>query len=600
MALHSLGRVSSTRSGCLLRPTASLTCFQTNCAVEKSFHSCAASRQSEFKSTLLLQRGTHSTQHRFGHCSNRSLTTPLLVSPRPSRTRYDSRVVCDVSWRGVSSDAAMEDSNAYREALPFEKIPKAGGLCALPYIGTRFLFKPFSKYPVESIGHVLCELHDALGPIYCLRSGKEWVVHIDNLEDAEAVLRSEEGTPFRKPILITQVYNKRVTKPVITLSILNGPEWKRLRSPMNVRMNRPSSVAHYLPIQEEVAVDFADKLYHLQGSDPAVLTELFFKFATESVGVVAFNKRLGFLDEDSEYDASKQKLLKSYKANTRCVAEALFGKRFLYILYEDSFFREYAEAKETIGEYAYACIKEAVEEIARREREGTLNTNDPNFLLSLLAERSLSEQDVFSIVDTLMAAGSDSTACGLQLLFYALATNPDKQEKVAEEVLTHMGRDGHLTAPVLDKLAYMTAAVKESMRLFFPVPSGAQRRLPNNAVLSGYQVPKGTIVGVNSLRIAISPRYYDQPNSFVPERWLRNEGGQRTRDISTMAYLPFGFGARNCVGRRFALQEIYLATAKMLQKYRLGLKDECGEVETIFTPFRAPRHPLPFTITPRE
>ena len=56
------------------------------------------------------------------------------------------------------------------------------------------------------------------------------------------------------------------------------------------------------------------------------------------------------------------------------------------------------------------------------------------------------------------------TACGLQLLFYALATNKDKQEKLAEELLTHMGKDGHLTASLLNKLVYLKASVKESMR----------------------------------------------------------------------------------------------------------------------------------------
>ena len=56
------------------------------------------------------------------------------------------------------------------------------------------------------------------------------------------------------------------------------------------------------------------------------------------------------------------------------------------------------------------------------------------------------------------------TACGLQLLFYALATNKDKQEKLAEELMTHMGPEGHLTESVLDKLVYLKACVQESLR----------------------------------------------------------------------------------------------------------------------------------------
>ncbi|KAK7116464.1 hypothetical protein V1264_002139 [Littorina saxatilis] len=459
---------------------------------------------------------------------------------------------------------------------------------------------PTAKYPVEQFGHMINGLHEAHGPIYRLKISKVWQVNIDRVEDAEIAFRKEEDAPYRTPLLIEQIYNQRAKSPVNFVGITNGSHWRRVRSSLNVLMNRPRSVTHYLSAQEQVAVDFADRLYREQGSDPAVVTDLFFRFATESVGVVCFNKRLGFLDEDSRTDAQKAKLLWSYRTNTRCVSEAMFGRRILYRLYEDSFYREYKEAKETIVEHARQCIAEAREETTQREKEGTLDPDEANFLLSLVTEKSLTEQDVFDVVFSLMAAGSDTTSCTLQLLFYALATNPDKQEKVAEEVLTHMGRDGPLTAPVLDKLAYMTAAVREGMRLYFPVASSGERFSQHNTALCGYQVPKGTRLILNSLGNATCPRYFDNPESFSPERWLRNKEGRREKDIHPLAHLPFGVGRRNCIGRRFALQELYLAATKTLQKYRIGLKEGCPPLETIFTPVRVPKHHLPFTLTPRD
>lgn len=60
-------------------------------------------------------------------------------------------------------------------------------------------------------------------------------------------------------------------------------------------------------------------------------------------------------------------------------------------------------------------------------------------------------------------------------------------------------------------------------------------------------------------------KYFDRPDEFIPERWIRDEDGNRKRMIPPMALLPFGFGPRNCLGRRFAEQEIYLAVIKVCE-----------------------------------
>lgn len=67
--------------------------------------------------------------------------------------------------------------------------------------------------------------------------------------------------------------------------------------------------------------------------------------------------------------------------------------------------------------------------------------------------------------------------------------------------------------------------------------------------------------------IACSPRdrYYHRAKEFLPERWLRDNSGAREHPIHSLAFLPFGFGARSCIGRRFAEQELYIATVKVLR-----------------------------------
>lgn len=64
-----------------------------------------------------------------------------------------------------------------------------------------------------------------------------------------------------------------------------------------------------------------------------------------------------------------------------------------------------------------------------------------------------------------------------------------------------------------------------------------------------------------------NPQNVTSPSDFLPERWLRNVSGKREQPIPTVAFLPFGINTRNCMGRRFAEQIIFLAVAKVWTRF---------------------------------
>lgn len=503
----------------------------------------------------------------------------------------------------VSEISDAEKSKSSKSAKPFSSIPGPGGLYNIPYLGALLLFKPFSHYSVEQIDKVTTEIHVKYGPITRLHMGGEWVVMLEDLADVQDIVQLKDPTPYRSPVQPEAIYLMRENPTLQTLASTNGEEWRRLRSPLNARMNRPSSTTHYLRQQEAVAEDLALCLYRLQNATPEAMQQVFFKFGAESIGVVAFNKRIGFLSTDSEHENAcpdTDKLLQYYEFIIRCIADTAFGKKFMYQFYRDSFYNKYKQARDYSFRRSSQFVEEAIRELQRQQREGTLSPDEPNFLLSLLSEKSLTMTDILMVCDGLITAGADSTGRSLQMLFYSLATNPDKQEKLAEEIMGELGHDGSLTQQALARMSYVKAAVNESMRLYFPLPSGTMRKLSFDITLSGYNVPKETTIQVSSNRIAKCPRYFDQPDQFLPERWLRGETGQREKAIHSLAFLPFGFGPRKCVGRRFAEQELYLAVVKVVQKYKIGILDNYGPMETTFTPFCSPARPVPLTFTPRQ
>ncbi|RUS81708.1 hypothetical protein EGW08_010515, partial [Elysia chlorotica] len=223
-----------------------------------------------------------------------------------------------------------------------------------------------------------------------------------------------------------------------------------------------------------------------------------------------------------------------------------------------------------------------------------------NLLFSLLNDPNLDFEDIRNLTNTLYVAGTDSTAKSLQVFFYNLATNPDKQDRLHREIMEVIGPDQPLTPEALARMPYLKAAMKESFRMMFP-NMGISRFLPKDVVLSGYRVPAGTQILICST--SVSKAYFERPDQYLPERWLRAHDGKRldsATPIHPMAALPFGYGPRNCIGRRFAEQEMYIATVKVLQRLRVGVRPESEGMRFTYSIFVEPEKPIAFTFSKRE
>jgi cytochrome P450 len=93
-------------------------------------------------------------------------------------------------------------------------------------------------------------------------------------------------------------------------------------------------------------------------------------------------------------------------------------------------------------------------------------------------------------------------------------------------------------------------------------------------VLENYLVPKGTLVNLCNSYITQSDRFFKNPTKFDPTRWERED-----TDINPYSTLAFGLGARMCIGRRVAQQEIYLTIVKILQNYKLEYHETIPEIK---------------------
>jgi cytochrome P450 len=205
-----------------------------------------------------------------------------------------------------------------------------------------------------------------------------------------------------------------------------------------------------------------------------------------------------------------------------------------------------------------------------RKRRQSKETGDD--LLGLLI-RVCDEDDGSRMTDrqlrdeafTLFVAGHDTTALTLTWGLYLLARHPDAARALEQELdIVLAGRVP--TAEDLPRLRYTDMVIREVMRLY-PSAYTIGRQAIDPCELDGYRVPAGGTVLMSQWAVHRDPRWFDEPERFLPERWA--DGLERR--LPKFAYFPFGGGPRVCIGNHFAMMEATLALATLLRHWRVSV-----------------------------
>lgn len=147
-------------------------------------------------------------------------------------------------------------------------------------------------------------------------------------------------------------------------------------------------------------------------------------------------------------------------------------------------------------------------------------------------------------------------------LLYLLAKNPEKQQILRKEIMEKLpSKDSQLTAASMKNLPYLRACIKESQRLE-PVLVGTLRKMTNNIVLGGYQIPKQLYVVMCNNNMSNDEKNFKRCREFIPERFLKADPSVELKGRQPFAFLPFGFGPRICIGKRLAELEMEILMAK--------------------------------------
>ncbi|KAF8488493.1 putative cytochrome P450 [Russula emetica] len=188
-------------------------------------------------------------------------------------------------------------------------------------------------------------------------------------------------------------------------------------------------------------------------------------------------------------------------------------------------------------------------------------------LLNPEAYKELPRPTVSQLCDdarALFAAGSHTIGTTLITGVYHLLRNPEVKQRLLDEVCTVWPvLDQPPSHEQLEKLPFLTAVIKETLRMATAIPAGLPRVVPpSGAVISGADIPGGTVVSQSTLFISFSEEVFARPHEFLPERWLQPESKALENWL-----VVFSKGPRSCLGINLAYCQLYLMMAYLFRRF---------------------------------
>eukprot|EP01130_Rhizamoeba_saxonica_P005609 TRINITY_DN2236_c0_g1_i1.p1 TRINITY_DN2236_c0_g1~~TRINITY_DN2236_c0_g1_i1.p1 ORF type:complete len:459 (-),score=74.79 TRINITY_DN2236_c0_g1_i1:72-1448(-) len=354
----------------------------------------------------------------------------------------------------------------------------------------------------------------------------------------------------------------------------NGQKWRGRRKMLTPAFHF-SNLVKYVPIFVDNAQTLAHKWNGKLGESFDIFPDCT-SITLDVIGLCAFSNNFNAqLNPTSTYVQSVSKATQLFLGR---VLRYSILPQYIYDILPAGL--SYKRVTDIIHSLPEQVIKDRI--AALNEDSSSLDRKYLDFLDILLTSKyddgtSLSPIDIRNEVDTFMFEGHDTTGSALAFTLYCLANHPEIQERVYEEVTEVLGEKRYPTVDDLNKLEYLEMCIKESLRLFPPVPA-IIRNMNRDIVLRGVTIPKWTEVFILPYLIHRHPDLWDEPDVYNPDRFHPSI----KRD--PFSYIPFAAGNRNCIGRRFALMEEKTIISILLCNFRFMYNDEI------------PVEPVPHTI----
>ncbi|KAK9718153.1 Cytochrome P450 [Popillia japonica] len=432
-------------------------------------------------------------------------------------------------------------NNNINKLKRFEDIPT---LKQLPIIGHSYLFFPGAKYQLERLTEAVEDISAKLGPIFKLKLGGANIIITTDADYTEALVRHEGKYPIR-PTFPALLHYRRLNYGSVGVVPGNGEEWYKYRQGV-LPLLKTNLVRSYISKHEKIADNFV-RYIDENRNECLILEDIFthlLKYTIEAISVVSPGHHFQCLssrnaqDVDDIIAASIDFMDGLYKTFTGLP---------IWKYYKNEGYRKLETSHQTI----HKILENHLKNLSTQTLENLQNANP--YMNSLLKNPTYNWNDKLMLTMEVFLGGIDATATTIAVTLHHLAHNKKVQNLARNECTQDDTR-----------LPYLKACVKESLRIC-PTGGASSRVTITDTNIAGYLIPKHTLVAAFSSVTSNKPEYFDEPDVYRPERWLRDSNC----NVHPFASVPFGFGPRMCPGRRIAEQEIVVLLKKILTSYEL-------------------------------
>ncbi|XP_057971220.1 cytochrome P450 CYP94D108-like [Malania oleifera] len=355
----------------------------------------------------------------------------------------------------------------------------------------------------------------------------------------------------------------------------DGELWKVQRKTASYEFNT-KSLRNF--VFENVAVEIRTRLVPVLKSASETLEvldlqDVLERFAFDNVCKVAFDVDPACLGgENAATGGNGGEFMRAFE-DAATLSSERFMYAFPYILSIKKFLnmgseRRLSESIRIVHEFADKIIRSRLAEKSNRTGEDLLSRfigNDEN-----------SAEFLRDIVISFILAGRDTTSSALAWFFWLLASNPDVEKKIQDELETirvrsakHIGDSYNFDE--LREMNYLHAAISESLRLYPPVPVDTKACLGDDVMPDGTFVGKGWFVTYDTYAMGRMESIWGEDCcEFRPERWL--EGGW-VRQESPYRFPVFHAGPRMCLGKDMAYIQMKSIAASMIERFHMSVRD---------------------------
>ncbi|KAF7814026.1 cytochrome P450 71A1-like [Senna tora] len=475
------------------------------------------------------------------------------------------------TWLSLSTAAAWLATFAvlllFGRHLRHRRFNRPPGPRPWPIIGNLNLIGPLPHRSIHA-------LSNKYGPIMQLWFGSIPVVVGSSVEMAQAFLKAHDAAFAGRPKFSV---GKHLTYNYSDLTWSQyGPYWRQARRIFLTELFSAKRLEYYENVRKEELRNMVKELYE-SSNKTIVLKHHLFALNLNIISRMVLGKKYTGKSENAvvsseEFSEIVDEIFLGYVKRMKALRKRF--DRFIEHVLDD-----HSERRKGVEDYV---AKDMVDVLLQLAQDPTL-------------EVKLERSSVKALILDLLAGGTDTSTVTLEWAISELLRKPEIIQEAREELDRVIGKERWVEEQDIPNLPYINAIVKETMRLHPVVPMLIPRQAREDCNIGGYDIPKGTQILVSTWTIGRDPSIWDNPDEFVPERFII--GKEKDIDVKGHDFelLPFGSGRRMCPGYPLGLKVIQTSLANLLHGFHWRLpenmKEQDLDMEEIFglsTPKKLP------------